>query len=300
MPTGQDLIAVAHQYLGLPYQSNPQWNPGDTPTSFDCSEFTEWVCLDGRLAGAPPRVVGRAVPAVPPGSPADLRRRRASHSRRAALRASVTASRDPSTRRPSGRASPRLVRASATGRRRSRRSGRTARAWRSRACGSATDAAGRTIPRFNFAALAPGVDYPGFNGHVGGGGGGGGGSMAAVGRRRRGVPPGTGRGHDKRILKQGLTGEDVREAQSMLIAVGAPSLAGRRPTPNFADLTIAAVGLVPAEGAGRAGRGHRHAGDPSGRAGHVGLALRVHGALSPAAPSRTATAVSGVAAGPIS
>ena len=55
------------------------------------------------------------------------------------------------------------------------------------------------------------------------------------------MPPATGPATDKRILKKGLTGEDVREAQSMLIAVGAPSLAGRRPTPNFADLTVAAV-----------------------------------------------------------
>ena len=86
MPTGNELIWIAHQYLGLPYKSNPQWKPGDTPTSFDCSEFTEWVCLK---AGSPVRlrrVLGRAVPAVPSGSTVDLRRRRHPHSRRVALR----------------------------------------------------------------------------------------------------------------------------------------------------------------------------------------------------------------------
>jgi hypothetical protein len=101
-----------------------------------------------------------------------------------------------------------------------------------------TDAAGRPIPRFNFAALAPGVTYPGFSGPIGGGGGGGGGGNSGGGG---GVAARFRPRHDKRILKKGLTGEDVREAQSMLIAVGAPSLAGRRPTPNFADLTVAAV-----------------------------------------------------------
>ena len=86
MPTGNELIWIAHEYLGLPYKSNPQWKPGDTPTSFDCSEFTEWVLPQGRLTGAPSRVVGRAVPAVPSGSTVDLRRRRHPHSRRVALR----------------------------------------------------------------------------------------------------------------------------------------------------------------------------------------------------------------------
>ena len=42
----------------------------------------------GRLTGAPSRVVGRAVPAVPSGSTVDLRRRRHPHSRRVALRLS--------------------------------------------------------------------------------------------------------------------------------------------------------------------------------------------------------------------
>ena len=52
-----------------------------------------------------------------------------------------------------------------------------------------TDAAGRSDPRFNFAALAPGVTYPGFNGEIGGGGGGG--AVAAVGAAAR-WPPVTG------------------------------------------------------------------------------------------------------------
>ena len=88
MATGNELIWIADKYLGVAEKSNPQWKPGDTPTSFDCSEFTEWVCLE---AGSPVRLrgaVGRAVLAVPSGSTVDLlfRARRHPHSRRVALR----------------------------------------------------------------------------------------------------------------------------------------------------------------------------------------------------------------------
>ena len=156
MPTGNDLIAVAHQYLGLPYKSNPQWKPGDTPTSFDCSEFTEWVCLK---AGSPVRLRESSVEQF-------LQCRQAARlisvddgirtpgALLFAFRDSKSRPVDPSTFWPSHR----HVSFSLGD------SSRTIEAFGANGEGVAikglrlgTDAAGRPIPRFNFAALAPGV-----------------------------------------------------------------------------------------------------------------------------------------------
>ena len=234
MPTGQDLIAVAHQYLGLPYRTNPQWNPGDTPTSFDCSEFTEWVCL---MAGSPVRlressveqfqqcreagrVISVADAVVTPGALLF------------AFRDSKSRPIDPASMWPSFR---HVSFAIGNGTKTIEAYGADGEGVAIKGMRLRTDANGNMIHRFNFGALAPGVDYPGFTGDIGGGGGGPTppvpGGIAARYRPR----------NDKRILKRGLVGEDVREAQSMLIAVGAPSLAGRLPTPNFAELTTQAV-----------------------------------------------------------
>ena len=233
MPTGQDLIAVAHQYLGLPYRSNPQWNPGDQPTSFDCSEFTEWVCL---MAGSPvrlressveqflqcrqdARLISVADAVVTPGALLF------------AFRDSKSRPVDPATFWPSFR---HVSFAIGDGRSTIEAFGANGEGVAIKGMRLGTDSQGRMIHRFNLAALAPGVDYPGFTGSIGGGGGTPPPSSNGIAGRYR---PRT----DKRILKRGLVGEDVREAQSMLIAVGAPSLAGRSPTPNFANLTSDAV-----------------------------------------------------------
>ncbi len=49
-----DIITIGRTQFGKPYRLGGSWNAGDSdPPFFDCSEFTEWVCL---RAGAPVRL----------------------------------------------------------------------------------------------------------------------------------------------------------------------------------------------------------------------------------------------------
>jgi Putative peptidoglycan binding domain len=223
--TVENVIAIAESQIGKPYNNDGgNWNADDPdPPYFDCSEFTEWVCL---RAGVPVRLaeasylqywqcqkLGREISVS-----AGIATR---GSLLFSFRNTATGARVPPPK--SWNDVPANFRGHVVF---SLGGNRTIGAMNTNV-GVARGTA--STNSYDYAALVPGLDY--------GGGGGGGGTplppdQAAARFRPR---------PDKPKLVRGDNGPQVREAQDMLKIIGAPSFATTAPNGNFGPATQSAV-----------------------------------------------------------
>ncbi len=217
-----DIIAIGRSQFGKPYRFGGAWNASDpNPPFFDCSEFTEWVCL---RAGAPVRLAeasflqywqcknaGRVISVE-----------QAIVTKGALLFSFRSAAGPVEPPRTDAAASAMLVRRHVAF---SAGNGRTVEAM-------GTDFGVRegpaTTDRFTHGGLIPGVSYSG-------------GTPPPPPPPAGGIPGRFRPRPDLPWLQKGAINDRVKELQFLLIFLGASELAGWGATGKFGDVTVRAV-----------------------------------------------------------